>query len=136
MQSINQRAVILCFIIYVSAFAKAYSQTDSTKTTTVVPKRTYTTNAYTGEAPTIDGIINEDAWNAVEWAGDFVENEPDENTPPEQQTKFKITYDQKYLYVAWRAYDTEVDKIEKRMGRRDDFPGDWVEINIDNPLCI
>ncbi|GGG37941.1 hypothetical protein GCM10011344_43480 [Dokdonia pacifica] len=132
MQSINQRAVILFFVTCVFAFAKAYSQTDSTKTTTVVPKRTYTTNAYTGEAPTIDGIINEDAWNAVEWAGDFVENEPDENTAPAQQTKFKITYDQKYLYVAWRAYDTEPDKIERRMGRRDDFPGDWVEINIDS----
>ena len=66
MQSIHQRAVILFFILSVFAFAKAYSQTDSTKTSIVVPKRVYTTNAYTGEAPTINGIINEDAWNAVQ----------------------------------------------------------------------
>ena len=90
MQSINQRTVILFFIFSVFAFAKAYPQTDTTKTSTVVPKREYTTNPYTGEAPVIDGIINEDAWNAVEWAGDFVENEPDENTAPAQKTRFKI----------------------------------------------
>jgi len=129
MQSINQsRTVIFLFLVVFCAFAKA--QTDST---TTVPKRIYTTKALDGaEAPKIDGIIDERSWDIVEWSGDFIENEPDENTPPEQQTKFKIIYDQKYLYVAWRAYDTEPNKIEQRMGRRDDFPGDWVEINIDS----
>ncbi len=100
---------------------------------TVVKKRVYTTKPLNGsEAPTINGLIEESSWDLVEWSGDFIENEPDENTPPSQQTKFKILYDQKYLYIAYRCYDTEPDKIEKRLSRRDGFAGDWVEINLDS----
>ncbi len=97
-----------------------------------VKKRIYTTKPLQGvEAPIIDGLINESSWDLVEWTGDFIENEPDENTPPGQKTKFKIVYDQKYLYIAYRCYDDEPDKIEKRLSRRDGFAGDWVEINLD-----
>ncbi len=100
---------------------------------TVVKKRIYTTKPLNGsEAPTINGLIEESSWDLVEWSGDFIENEPDENTPPSQQTKFKILYDQKYLYIAYRCYDTEPEKIEKRLSRRDGFAGDWVEINLDS----
>lgn len=41
-------------------------------------------------------------------------------------------YDKKFLYIAYRAFDTAPDSIVPRMGRRDVFPGDWVEINIDS----
>ncbi len=103
---------------------------DSTKT---VQKRIYTTKPLNGsEAPSINGLIEESSWDLVEWSGDFIENQPDENTPPSQQTKFKILYDQKYLYIAYRCYDTAPDKIEKRLSRRDGFAGDWVEINLDS----
>ena len=54
------------------------------------------------------------------------------NTPPSQQTKFKILYDASFLYVAFRCYDTEPHKIEQRLSRRDGFSGDWVELNIDS----
>ncbi len=105
---------------------------DSTKTATLVKKRIYTTKPLNGtEAPTIDGIIDESGWDLVAWTGDFIENEPDENTPPSEQTKFKIVYDQKYLYVAYKCYDSDPAKIEKRLSRRDGFAGDWVEINLD-----
>ncbi len=43
-----------------------------------------------------------------------------------------IRYDARYLYVAWRAFDNEPELIEARLGRRDEFPGDWVEINFDS----
>ncbi|MDH7445407.1 DUF5916 domain-containing protein [Aquimarina sp. 2201CG14-23] len=100
---------------------------------TIVKKRIYTTKPLNeSEVPTINGLIDEPAWDLVEWSGDFIENRPDENTPPSQQTKFKIIYDQKYLYVAYRCYDTEPDKIEKRLSRRDGFAGDWVEMNLDS----
>ncbi|MHA7055959.1 DUF5916 domain-containing protein [Aquimarina sp. M1] len=100
---------------------------------TVVKKRIYTTKPLKGlDAPTINGIIEESSWDLVEWSGDFIENQPDENTPPSEQTKFKILYDQKYLYIAYRCYDSEPDKIEKRLSRRDGFAGDWVEINLDS----
>ncbi len=103
------------------------------ESTTQVPKRIYTTKTIgQSSAPVIDGILDDESWNLVEWTGDYIENQPDENTPPSEQTKFKIVYDQKFLYVAYRCYDAEPDKIEKRLSRRDGFAGDWVEMNIDS----
>ena len=98
-----------------------------------IEKRKYTTKAISGmSGPSIDGKIDEDCWNLVDWSGDFIEREPDENTPPSEQTKFKILYDNKYLYFAFRCYDKSPKDIVKRLSRRDGFEGDWVEVNIDS----
>ncbi len=101
--------------------------------TDVVPKRTYTTK-YLNEitSPEIDGLLEDAAWDIVPWEGDFVERRPDENTQPDHKTKFKIVYDKKFLYVGIRAFDSEPDKIEMRLSRRDGFQGDWVGIFIDS----
>lgn len=95
-------------------------------------KRQYFTQALNGKEITLDGIANEDAWNIVAWESDFTQWQPNDGAAPTQRTQFKVMYDDKYLYVGFRCYDTEPEKIEKRMGRRDEFPGDWVEVNIDS----
>jgi len=97
-----------------------------------IPKRTYTTTFITPfKAPEIDGKLEDKSWSLVEWAGEFIENVPDENTPPTFKTEFKILYDSKYLYVGVRSFDDEPNKIEKRLSRRDGFAGDRVTINLD-----
>jgi len=98
---------------------------------TVITTKKYFTNRLTSTI-TLDGIPNEEAWNAVEWGGGFTQWQPNEGKAPSQQTNFKILYDNSYLYIAYRCYDLQPDSIIKRMGRRDEFPGDWVEINIDS----
>lgn len=99
----------------------------------VVEKKSYTTKFLDAtESPTIDGIIDDKSWDIVDWADDFLEREPDENTAPTEQTKFKIVYDKNYIYFAFRCYDKEPNKIVKRLSRRDGFEGDWVEVNIDS----
>ncbi|MEM9339787.1 MAG: DUF5916 domain-containing protein [Bacteroidota bacterium] len=80
----------------------------------------------------IDGKLNDEAWEQVKWGGDFVGHEPEYKAKPSQETQFKILYDAKFLYVGVRAFDTEPDKIVRRLSRRDGFDGDWVEINIDS----
>jgi hypothetical protein len=80
----------------------------------------------------LDGIPSEEAWNTVEWSGDFIQLQPNEGKAPSQPSAFKILYDEKYLYVAYRCFDSAPDSIVKRMSRRDEFPGDWMEINIDS----
>ncbi|WP_024772310.1 DUF5916 domain-containing protein [Aquimarina macrocephali] len=116
--------LLVLFLFPIIAIAQ-----DSTST---VKKRIYTTKPLNnGETPTINGLIDEPGWDVVEWTSDFIENQPDENTPPSQETKFKIVYDQKYLYVAYRCYDTEPDKIEKRLSRRDGFAGDRITLILD-----
>lgn len=85
-----------------------------------------------GEAPNIDGTLDDAAWNQVEWGGNFTQRMPEDGVDPSQQTSFKILYDAKNLYVGIRAHDSEPEKIVKRLSRRDGFEGDWVEVNIDS----
>ena len=108
----------------------AYSQ-ETTTTSSVVPKRIYNTKRVV-KAPVLDGILTDETWNSVEWAGDFKQWMPDEGKAPVQKTKFKIIYDEKNIYVAVRCYDTEPDKIVNRLSRRDGNDGDWVEVNFDS----
>ncbi|WGK65600.1 DUF5916 domain-containing protein [Croceiramulus getboli] len=107
-----------------------FAQIDSTAT---IAKRVYTTASIGNqEPPTIDGVLDDAAWEVVDWSSDYVEFQPDVGTPPTQQTQMKITYDAKNLYVAFLCLESDKTKLEKRLGRRDDFPGDWVELNIDS----
>lgn len=126
---------IIFFIICIS-FNQLYSQSSTNSNSTIdvsFAKRTYTTTSVNGIDPIkIDGLIEDEAWNSVEWTSDYIEWEPDNSTPPSQQTKMKIVYDDKNLYVAFRCYESDPENIIQRLGRRDDFPGDWVEINIDS----
>lgn len=105
----------------------------SQDSTTVVPQRTYTTKPLLNNPPPIiDGFIDDASWNLVAWESDFIESRPDENTAPNHQTKFKILYDENYIYVSFRCLDSEPDKIVKRLSRRDGFEGDWVAVFFDS----
>ena len=118
-----------CLLLILAAFLAvkiSYSQKPDS-----IARKKYFTNHISG-AINLDGIPSEEAWNAVEWGGDFTQYQPHEGKPPSQATSFKILYDEKFLYIAYRAHDLAPDSIDKRMGRRDEFPGDWVEINIDS----
>ncbi len=95
--------------------------------------KSYTTIFVKGTPPNIDGLFNDIAWEQVNWAGnDFRQLEPDKGKPASVQTRFKILYDDKNIYVVIHALDPEPNKIVKRMSRRDTFEGDMVEINIDS----
>src|SRR5688572_21315623 len=98
---------------------------------TIIAKKKYFTQRLGGTI-TLDGIPKEEAWNAVEWGGDFIQWQPDEGKAPSQQTNFKILYDDKFLYIGYQCHDLAPDSIVRHMGRRDVFPGDWIEINIDS----
>ncbi len=130
--SIHQSLFLILGILS-AQFFKLQSQTTSDSTTTKYQTRVYNTTSVAHlELIKIDGMLDDAAWDAVEWSGDYLEFEPDNATPPTEQTKMKIVYDDKNLYVAFKCYQQDPTTIERRMGRRDAFPGDWVEINIDS----
>lgn len=118
---------ICLFILLLQSLAAAAQMNPADS----IIRKKYYTQSLSGTI-TLDGIPSEEAWNTVEWAGDFIQWQPNEGKPPSQPTSFKILYDEKYLYVAYRCYDAAPDSIVRRMGRRDEFPGDWIEINIDS----
>ena len=57
-------------------------------TSTKVPKRIYTTKQVK-KAPIIDGNINDETWNTVDWNANFTQLSPIEGNKPTQKTKFK-----------------------------------------------
>lgn len=81
---------------------------------------------------TVDGVFDEKAWESGEWQGDFTQHEPYEGRKPRQKTEFKLLFDNDYLYLAIKAYDTAPDSIINRMTRRDDISGDNVGIIFDS----
>jgi Domain of unknown function (DUF5916)/Carbohydrate family 9 binding domain-like len=95
-------------------------------------KRKYYTQRIPNGEISLDGRLEEIAWAKVLPGGDFTEYQPDEGTTPDQKTEFRILYDDKFLYIGYRVYDSAPDSLVERMGRRDEFPGDWIEINIDS----
>ncbi len=118
------RNKLLLFLLSLSAAALAAQAP--------AEKKVYHTKHINPHPPQLDGKFEDPVWEKLDWAGDFTQREPDDGKAPSQQTNFKITYDDKNLYLAIRAHDSEPDKIVRRVTRRDQFDGDWLEVNIDS----
>lgn len=118
------------FIKKISLFVAIFPWFVNSQTT--LPKVYFTAEISSAEAPEMDGFINDKIWNKVPWGSNFIEFSPDENTPPTEQTKFKILYDQKYLHIALLALDASPQQITKRLSRRDGFEGDRINVLIDS----
>jgi hypothetical protein len=97
-----------------------------------LPKRVYHATRLTGAPPKIDGRLDDACWSEGEWTGDFTQREPHEGRPGSQPTQLKILYDDRYLYVAMRAYDSELATLPRLRGQRDEFTGDIVGVNFDS----
>ena len=93
---------------------------------------TYTTSRLVTERPVIDGKLDDECWKKGTWAGDYHQFIPNEGVKPTYPTELNIQYDDKYLYVAFRAFDGEPDKIVKMSGVRDETVGDMVGITLDS----
>jgi hypothetical protein len=94
--------------------------------------KTYQTARVNGTPPVIDGIFDDQSWSGVEWEDNFTQNQPKNGEKPSQKTSFKIMFDEDNIYVAIKAFDNQVDKIAKRMTRRDGWEGDRVGIHFDS----
>ncbi len=97
-----------------------------------IRQRVYNTNRYEGVSPKIDGKADDAAWNAVEWQGDFVQYEPYEGKAPTQETEFKVLYDNDFVYVLIKSFETQIDSIDTRLTRRDGMEGDMVSVQFDS----
>jgi hypothetical protein len=110
-------------VILTAIYSSSYSQT--------IEKKIFNT-VFTRTPPVIDGLMNDDCWNQVEWSGNFIQIQPQENKPPSQETSFKVLYDNDNIYLFIRAYDKEPEKISRIMSRRDNFSGDMIFVEIDS----
>lgn len=90
------------------------------------------TIGYTTTTPSIDGNLNDTCWQSVEWGINFTQFEPNSGEKANQETAFKILYDNDNIYVALKCYDSDPDLIDQRLSRRDAFDGDMVGISFDS----
>jgi len=95
-----------------------------------IPDRIYTTQRIE-TPPVIDGKLDDACWETGEWQTDYKQFVPVYNSPPSFKTELKVLYNNKSIFVAIRSYD-HMDKITKRLGRRDNFLGDIVGIMFDS----
>lgn len=94
-------------------------------------KKLYTATRITS-APVINGKLDDAAWQSGIWLDDFVQYEPFNGRSASQRTEFNILFDDNYLYVAIKAFDTSPDSIVNRLTRRDEADGDLVGIIFDS----
>ncbi len=98
---------------------------------TIANKRSYITHK-TNATIIIDGNLNDEAWSKANWSGNFSMYYPYDDKKASRKTEFAIIYDANFIYVAIKAYDSEPDKIVKRLTRRDNIDGDWLGIQFDS----
>jgi hypothetical protein len=73
---------------------------------------------------TVDGALDEAAWDRAWTMSLDVEVHPGENTPPLAATEVLVYHDANRLYIAFRATDPEPEAIRAHLADRDDFGSD------------
>ncbi|MSR35610.1 MAG: hydrolase [Gemmatimonadetes bacterium] len=71
------------------------------------------------DAPVIDGLLEEAAWNGIEPLSSFIQRIPLDGQPATHATDVRVGYDASALYVGIRAHDPQADQIVPGEGIRD-----------------
>lgn len=94
--------------------------------------QTKSVNAVRTNTPKIDGIYDDNEWQAAEVASGFVQREPNEGNPSTQNTEVRFLYDDKYLYIGIKCYDDNPELISEAFSNRDSYgTGDYVGVMLD-----
>jgi hypothetical protein len=87
---------------------------------------------------TLDGLLEESAWQQCVPITDFLQQQPDEGEAVSEKTEIRILYSAQVLYVGVMCFDSEPDKIVARKMRREEssrgdqiFSDDSIHIVID-----
>lgn len=72
-----------------------------------MPPRHYIAN-YTHEAPVIDGDISDEAWQPAQWSESFVSIKGHKYPQPTLNTKMKMVWNDKFLYIAAKLEEPHV----------------------------
>lgn len=73
-----------------------------------------------GGSVQIDGRLDESAWQAATPITEFRQNDPNEGQPASERTEARILIDDAAIYVGVRLYDSEPQKIQSQLARRDE----------------
>jgi hypothetical protein len=97
----------ICLFLLCAGFCNALSQPRNLKAVKVA------------HAPLIDGKLDDQAWNGVPVATDFIQNFPSFGSPASHKTDVKIIYDNQAIYVGAYLYD-DPNLIRRQITARDE----------------
>jgi hypothetical protein len=87
----------------------------------------------TDTPPVIDGNLDDAVWQESPYVTEFRTYAPDYGLELAGETRAYMAYDAENLYFAFRALDSEPDKIKRSISSRDNIArDDWVAINLDS----
>jgi hypothetical protein len=67
----------------------------------------------------LDGLLSEEFWSRARPIGGFVQREPLEGVPANEDTEVRVAYDDANLYVGILARDSRPDEVVARLRQRD-----------------
>lgn len=128
---------IISFLVTIPAYSGIKGLHDEIPQDTLAKKKAvvqpvYTTSRLLTVKPAIDGKLDDECWKKGTWTGNYTQFFPNEGAKPTYPTEFNLQYDDKNLYVAFRAFDGEPEKILRLAGVRDEFSGDMMGITFDS----
>jgi Domain of unknown function (DUF5916)/Carbohydrate family 9 binding domain-like len=71
------------------------------------------------KAPKIDGLLDEPVWESVPATDQFTQQEPRGGEPATERTEVRVAYDNKHLFIAVHAYDSDPSGLIATEMRRD-----------------
>jgi hypothetical protein len=86
--------------------------------------------------PTIDGVLDEPFWSAIEPITEFRQRDPIDGAPASERTEVRIAYDENALYFGFMLFDSQPHLIRRsilqRGGRIDKDDHVWIGIDTYN----
>jgi len=85
---------------------------------------------------TVDGRLDEPAWQGAEVATGFTQVEPEEGMPAREATEVRILFDAENLYVGARMWDSDPTTIARQLTRRGEGGRayDYFQLSLDSNL--
>lgn len=123
------RLDVVCFLLATFAAPALAQVTSPTDTTVALP----VSHAVRLRGTiTLDGHLNESAWQSAPITDAFTQVDPDEGRSASQRTDVRILFDDEFLYIGARLHDS--GQIIGRLGRRDMDLGDsdWFGVMLDS----
>src|SRR5262245_24100592 len=70
-------------------------------------------------APSIDGVVDDAAWQAVTPHTTFTQQDPQQGEPATERTEVRVLFGPQHLYVSFICFDQDPSKIIMSQARRD-----------------
>lgn len=83
--------------------------------------------------PNIDGLLDDEVWSKAPIIDEFHQTRPEDHGVPSERTEVQIARSDEYIYVAFKAFDSNVDTLSAKgfIQGQSFFSDDRVGINID-----